>query len=63
MDILLCLCFLKSEGLAIIANVDRTGVRGEVKNNKSITHRCIFKIHICVCNSKIDEDVEEDFAA
>lgn len=40
-------------------------VLGEVKNKKrSITHQCTFlKKNICVHDLKIDEEVQEGFAA
>jgi len=64
LDILLLLFSLKWEGLPTVANVDRTGVRGEAKNNeKSITHQCTFKKYICINDLKIHEEVQEGFAA
>lgn len=45
-------------------NTDRIEVRGEVRNNeKSTMHQCILKIYICVQDLKIDEEVQEGFAA
>lgn len=45
-------------------NIDRIEVRGEVRNNeKSTTHLCIPIIYTRVHDLKIDEEVQEGFAA
>lgn len=45
-------------------NIDHIEVRGEVRNNeKSTTHLCIPIIYTRVHDLKIDEEVQEGFAA
>lgn len=48
----------------LMENIDRIEVRGEVRNNgKSTMHLCTLIIYTHVHDLKIDEELQEGFAA